>query len=149
MYSRGKGKHGSKKPPFKLTPRWVKYKKKDVEDLVVKLSKEGKSPAVIGTILRDSYGIPDVKVLTGKSITKILKENNLSTEYPQDLLNLFAKAVRVREHLAKHKADKRSLKGLENLESKIRRLIKYYSREGKIPTNFQYDPEKVKLIVKK
>lgn len=130
-------------------PKWVKYKKKDVEDLVVSLAKEGNNSAVVGTILRDQYGISDVKTIAGKSVVQILRENKLYTEYPQDLLNLFTKAVKIREHMTRNKSDKRSLKGLEHLESKIRRLIKFYSREKKIPAGFQYDPEKIKLIVKK
>jgi small subunit ribosomal protein S15 len=149
MYARAKGKHGSKKPPFKLAPKWLKYKKKDVEDLVVNLAKQKYNSAVIGTILRDQYGIPDVKTVTGKSITQILNENKLCPEYPEDLMSLFKKAVSLREHLARRKADKSSLKGLENLESKIRRLMKYYAREGKISKDFVYDPEKIKLIIQK
>jgi small subunit ribosomal protein S15 len=149
MYSRKKGKHGSKKPPIKIVPKWVKFKKKDVEDLVVKLGKEKYSSALIGTVLRDQYGIPDVKIITGKTITQILRENKLYPEYPEDLLSLFKKAVKLREHLERNKADKHSKKGLENLESKIRRLIKYYTEKGKIPKGFVYDPEKVKLIVQK
>jgi small subunit ribosomal protein S15 len=149
MYSRKKGKHGSKKPAVKTIPKWVKLDKAEVEKLVVQLAKERKSSALIGLILRDQYGIPDVKTITGKSISQIMREHNAYPELPEDLLNLFKKAVRLREHLAVHKKDKSSKRGLENLESKIRRLIKYYAREGKIPADFVYDPEKVKLIVQR
>lgn len=149
MYSRGKGRSGSKRPPYKMVPKWVKYKKKDVEELVINLSKEGNNSAVIGTILRDQYGISDVKTIAEKSVVKILMENKLYGDYPQDLLNLFTKAIKIRGHMTRNKHDKRTLKGLEHLESKIRRLIKFYSRERKIPDGFQYDPEKVKLIMKK
>src|SRR3989304_511336 len=147
IYSRKKGKHGSKKPPLKIVPRWVKLKKNDVEDLVISLAKEKKNSAVIGTILRDQYGIPDVRTLTGKNITEMMSESKLYPDYPEDLISLFKKAIILREHLAKHKADKHSKTGLEHLESNIRRLIKYYAREGKISKEFQYDPKKVKLIV--
>ena len=149
IYSRKKGKHGSKKPPLKIVPRWVKLKKNDVEDLVISLAKEKKNSAVIGTILRDQYGIPDVRTLTGKNITEMMSESKLYPDYPEDLISLFKKAIILREHLAKHKADKHSKTGLEHLESNIRRLIKYYAREGKISKEFQYDPKKVKLIVQK
>ena len=40
MHSRKKGKSGSKKPPIKFIPKWVRYKKEDVEELVVKLAKD-------------------------------------------------------------------------------------------------------------
>ena len=102
-----------------------------------------------GLVLRDQYGIPDVRTLTGKNITEMMSESKLYPDYPEDLISLFKKAIILREHLAKHKADKHSKTGLEHLESNIRRLIKYYAREGKISKEFQYDPKKVKLIVQK
>lgn len=149
MYSRKKGKSGSKKPPIKILQKWVKYKKEEIEDLVIKLAKEKHSSTVIGTILRDQYGIPDVKTITGKSIVHIMQENKLYPEIPEDLMSLFRKVVFLRKHIEKNKADKSSVKGLERLESKIRRLIKFYSKEGKIPQDFRYDPEKIKLLVQK
>ncbi len=149
IYSRKKGRHGSKRPPVKVLPRWVKADKDSVEKLVMQLGQERKTSAVIGVILRDQYGIPDVKLATGKTISQILRENNLYSEMPEDLLSLFKKAVELREHLGTNKKDKAALKGLEHLESKIRRLVKYYAREGKIDKTFTYDPEKVKLIVQK
>lgn len=149
IYSGKKGSHGSKKPAVKIRSKWVKQTNKEVEDLVANLTKEKYSSAMIGTILRDRYGIPDVKVITGKTINQIIRENNLHPEYPEDLLNLFKKAIRVKEHLNLSKGDKHSKKGMENLESKIRRLIKYYAREGKIPKGFSYDYQKIKLLVQK
>jgi small subunit ribosomal protein S15 len=139
----------SKHLPVRFVPKWVKYKKKEVEDLVVKLAKEGNTSSKIGMILRDRYGIPDVKAITGKSITQIMKENKLYPEFPEDLMSLFRKAVRLREHLEKHKKDKHSLRGLQLLESKIRRLSKYYIRKGILPKNWKYSPEEVKLLVQK
>ena len=149
VYSRKKGKHGSKKPPIKIVPKWVKYKKSDVEKLVVDLAKEKYNSAVIGIILRDRYGIPDVKTLTGKTIVKIMKENKLYPDMPEDMLYLLKKAVILREHMTKNKGDASSKKGLEHLESKIRRLGKYYVREGKLPKDWSYSPEEAKLIVQK
>jgi small subunit ribosomal protein S15 len=149
MYSRGKGRHGSKKPPTKKLPSWFKLDKKTVENLVIELAKQRYSSAKIGLILRDKYGIPDVKKATGKTISQIMKENKLYPEYPEDLLNLFKKAVRLYEHLQKNKADKHSKHGFENLESKIKRLIKYYQRKKVLPKDFVYDIEKIKLIVQK
>ena len=149
MYSRKKGAHGSKKPPIKVVPKWVKHKKKDLDEMVVKLAKDRKGSALIGTILRDQYGVPDSRLITQKSITEIMREHKVYPEMPEDLMSLFKKAVFLREHMAKNKKDKKALKGLEHLESKIRRLVKYYAREGKVPEGFSYDPEKVKLIIQK
>jgi small subunit ribosomal protein S15 len=75
VYSGKKGKHGSKKPPVKAVPKWFKIKKEEVEELVIKLAKERYSSALIGTVLRDQYAIPNVKIARGKSIAKIMKEN--------------------------------------------------------------------------
>ena len=104
---------------------------------------------MIGTILRDQYGIPDSKIVTNKNISRIMQENKLYPDMPEDMLNLLKKSVLLRGHLARNKADKHSRKGLENLESKIRRLGKYYSRVGALPEDWRYDPEKAKLLVQK
>ncbi len=75
-YSRKHGKSGSKKPIKKVLPLWLRYKPKEVELLIFKSAKEGKSSSEIGIILRDTYGIPDVRFLCKKKITDILKEKN-------------------------------------------------------------------------
>jgi len=149
VYSRKKGKHGSKKPPIKIVPKWLKYKKSDVEKLVIDLAKQKYNSAVIGTILRDQYGIPDVKTFVGKSVVKMMKENKVYPDMPEDMLSLLKKAVNLRKHMEKSKGDASSKKGLEHLESKIRRLGKYYVREGKLPKNWRYSPEEAKLLVQK
>ena len=68
MHSRKKGKSGSKKPVNK-TYTWMSYKPKEIELLVLKLAKEGKSASEAGIILRDTYGIPDIKSITKKSVS--------------------------------------------------------------------------------
>jgi len=78
IHARKKGKAGSKRPSTRTIPRWVRYKKNEVERLVVKLVKEGNSTSRIGLILRDQFGIPSVKLITGKTISEIMKENETS-----------------------------------------------------------------------
>jgi small subunit ribosomal protein S15 len=149
IHARKRGKSGSKRPSRKTPPRWVRYKKDEIEKLVIKLAKEGNSSSRIGLILRDQFGIPSVKTITGKSITQIMRQNNLYPELPEDLFNLLKKAVNLRDHLMKNKKDFTSKRGLELLESKIRRLGKYYIRKKILPEDWKYDPEKAKLIVQK
>ncbi len=149
IYSHKKGRSGSKKPPIKVKQRWIKYKKDDVEKLIVKLAKDQKSSATIGTILRDSYGIPDSKLIIGKSVSEIMKENKLGQKLPEDLMNLLKRAVLLNEHLMNNKADQHGKKGLQTVESKIRRLAKYYIRAGAIPKNWRYDITEAKLIIQK
>jgi len=145
MHARKRGKSGSKKPT--VPAKWVRHKDKEVERLVIKLRKDGLQSPNIGIALRDQYGIPSVKSITGKTVTKILEENSLLPEVPEDLLNLLKKAVVLRDHLAKNKKDYTSKHGLELLESKIRRLIKYYIKTKKLPKGFKYEPERAKLLV--
>ncbi len=134
-----RGKSGSKKPLRKIPPHWLEYKPREIEELVVRLAKEGKRPSEIGLILRDQYGIPDVKQATGKKITKILKERGLYT-FPEDLECLIKRAERLRKHLAKHPKDLHSKHGLNLIEAKIKRLVDYYKETGVLPEDWEYKP---------
>ena len=147
IHARKKGKHGSKKPLRKNVPVWIKYKPKEIEELVVDLAKQCKQSSAIGAILRDSYGIADVKLVTGKRISEIMKQNNAYSELPEDLLNLIRRAVNLRKHLEIHKRDLHSKRGLQLIESKIKRLVKYYRENGTLPRDWRYDWEKAKLLV--
>lgn len=147
MYSRKKGKSGSHRPLDKTAP-WIEYKPEEVEELVVKLAKQGHSSAYIGVILRDQYGIPLVKFATKKGISQIMKEKKLYPKLPEDMFNLIKKAVNLREHLGKNKKDAHSKRGLELTESKIRKLAKYYKTNKVLPKEWKYDPEQAKLLVK-
>ena len=145
MHSRKKGRAGSKKPS--TTAKWVEYNDKEVERLVLKLHKDGLNTSFIGRVLRDQYGIPSVKNITKKTVVQILEENNLLPKIPEDLFNLLKRAVVLRDHLAKNKKDHTSKHGLELLESKIRRLVKYYVRKGRLAEGFKYEPERAKLLI--
>ena len=128
-------------------PSWVKYSPEEVEQLVVELRKKGYTTAMIGTILRDQYGVPSVKAITGKKITKILEEHGLAPEIPEDLMSLMRKAVKLRKHLQKHKKDIHNSRALIIIESRIRRLVKYYKSTGKLPKDWEYTPELAERLV--
>jgi len=147
MHTSSKGKSGSKKPVSTTSPSWLKLKKDEVVALVLKLAKKDNSTSQIGLILRDSYGVPDVKIITGKSISEILADNKLSPEVPEDIQNLIKRAVSVRKHMDSNKKDMASKRGLQLIESKIRRLEKYYKKSGKLPATWKYNPEKARLLV--
>ena len=146
MYSRKKGKSGSTKP-LKKVPSWAPYKGKEAEKLVLKYAKAGKSSSEIGITLRDNYGISSVKALTSKSIGDIIKENNLQKNLPEDLLNLIRKMVDVKAHLEKNKQDMTAKRGLQLTSSKIRRLIKYYQRSKRLPADWKFDPNRLKMYL--
>ena len=146
-YSGSKGIAGSKKPIKKSTPAWSRYGAKEVEMLILKLNKEGKTPSQIGLYLRDVYGIPDVKVLCNKSITQILIDKKITIQIPEDLMFLLKKFIMIKKHLEENKQDKVALRGLQLTESKIQRLVKYYKRTQKLPKDWKYDVNKAKLYV--
>lgn len=147
MYSRAKGKSKSIKPIKKTNPSWLRYKDKEAELLVIKLAKEGKSPSQIGLFLRDNYGVPSVKQVTNKRISEILKEKSLAKEIPEDLSALIRKTVLLTKHIEKNDKDESAIRGLHITESKIKRLVKYYKLNKKIPMDWKYDPERIKLFI--
>lgn len=148
MYSGKRGKHGSTKPVRKTPPAWLKYKPFEVEKLVTKLAKEKKSSAEIGIILRDMYGIPNVKAVTGKKIVTILNENEMAAKVPEDLANLIRRIIAIMTHLEKNKGDQAAKRGLILTESKIRRLAKYYKRKNVLPETWKYSAEQAKFLIK-
>ena len=144
--SKEKGKSHSTRPIRTSPPSWVRYTPEEVENLVVELARKGYPPSMIGIILRDQYGIPLVKLITGKKITKILKEHGLQPPIPEDLANLIKRAMRIRRHLEEHPKDYHSRRGLQLIEAKIKRLAKYYKRKGVLPPDWTYKPEKMSIF---
>ena len=129
-------------------PEWVTYSNEEIEEMILKFNKEGKSTSEIGIILRDQYGIPKVKDVTGERITEILKRNNQAGVYPEDLMNLIRRAVNIRDHLNENPKDLHSKRGLTIIEARIRKLATYYVNEGELPEGWRYNPEQAALLVK-
>jgi small subunit ribosomal protein S15 len=147
MHARRKGKSGSTKPvDRKEHPDWSSLNTREVESHVIDLAKQGKSTSEIGMILRDQFAVPDVRIATGKSISKILITNNLKPEIPEDLRNLIQTALSLRKHITEHKKDLHNKRSLQLTESKIRRLSKYYISSGTLPKTWKYSPEQAKLL---
>jgi len=145
MHSRKKGKSGSKRPLKPAMPTWQRLSAKEVEMLIVKLAKEGKSASEIGIALRDSYGIPSVKLITQKAISAILKEKELSKELPEDIIALMRRVDNIRSHMEMNRQDMTAKRGLQLTESKIRRLVKYHKQAGNIAVDWKYDPKNVRM----
>jgi len=136
--SKKKGKSHSTRPVKTEADKWIKYLPNEIEGLVIELARKGLGPSMIGIKLRDQYGIPSVKEVTGKSITQILKEARLLTALPEDLQSMMQRAQKIRDHLEAHPKDMFSKRGLILLESRIHRLVKYYKREGILPADWKY-----------
>ncbi len=147
MYSRRKGKSGSRKPVEKKVQVWVRYKPKEAEMLITKLAKDGKTASEIGLILRDTYGIPSTKTLLGKSITALLKEKELLSEIPEDILALIKKSIKLEKHMEENKQDMTGKRGILLATSKIMRLVKYYKGTGRLPKDWKFDKSKVRLMI--
>lgn len=144
-----KGQSHSVRPPTLAPPQWLKQEMtpEDVELLTVELAKKGYTPSMIGVILRDQFGVPLVKSVTGKKLTNIFEEKGVKPVVPEDLFFLLKKAVNLHRHLSEHPKDYHAKRGLIVVESKIHRLVKYYKRTGKLPRDWTYTVERAKLIV--
>ena len=71
----------------------------------------------------------------------------MSKEIDPYVKNLIKKAIIIRKHLKLNRKDKFSVRGLQLTESKVRRLQNYYKREGVLPTDWNYNPERAELLV--
>jgi len=148
MHTRRRGKSGSTRPYRTSPPEWIELSKEEVEDIIVKLAKRGEPPSKIGIILRDQYGIPLSRYVTGKKLTKTLEEKGIRYDIPEDLMNLIRKAVRIDKHRQVHKKDMVAKRAQQLVEAKIRRLVDYYKQKGKLPADWNYSIETAKLLVR-
>ncbi|MDR0768086.1 MAG: 30S ribosomal protein S15 [Methanosarcinales archaeon] len=147
MHTKRKGKSGSKKPLRTEVPDWMNVSAEDAEKIVLDLWKQGVPTSQIGMVLRDQHGVGDVKLLTGKKITQILKDNEVAPRIPEDLANLIVKALRLRKHLAANKHDLHNKRSLQLTESKVRRLVKYYHSTKVLPMDWVYKPETAEMML--
>jgi small subunit ribosomal protein S15 len=148
MHTRRKGKASSKRPPHATIPEWINQTPEEIENKIIELAKQGLSSAMIGTTLRDTYGIPSTKLIIKQKISEIMKREGVYPEYPEDFRNLVRRALSLRRHLDAHPKDLHSKYGLQKLESKIRRLQKYYKKKGLLPKTFRYDPKAAATIIR-
>ncbi|MDO8553535.1 MAG: 30S ribosomal protein S15 [Candidatus Micrarchaeota archaeon] len=148
LHSRKHGKSGTKTPKAKVTPKWVDADKAQVQDFIVKSVKEGMPLAKVGIIIRDKFLVPSIRPFLGMSLSAFVKKENVLPEYPEDMLNLIKKAVRLRGHLKTSKKDVHNKVKLLHIESKINRLVKYYTASGRLPQSWKYNSETAALLVK-
>ncbi len=147
MHARRRGDSGSVRPYRKENPEWANADVAAIEKIIVDLKKEGVSTSRIGLILRDRHGVPDVKLATGKRIGEILKEKGMEPDIPEDLRNLIEKALGLRKHLVENKNDLHNKRQLQLTESKVRRLVRYYTGNGRMPKGWTYKPETAEIIL--
>ena len=89
-------------------------------------------------LMRDRFGVPLVKSITGKNIHEILVAAQQAGALPEDLGALVKKADDLRRHLEKNKKDHVNKRSLAMIESKIHRLEKYYRGTGQLQSEWKY-----------
>ena len=148
MYKSRKGQSGSTRPHVTDAPEWSNTDKEAVQSLVLDLAKSGMSTAEIGTVLRDKHAVPNARLVLGKRIGQFLAENDMMGAYPEDMMNLMRQAVAIINHLGSgnHK-DIHNKRALEITESKIRRLASYYIGENRLPCDWRYKRDELRLMV--
>ena len=147
IHSGRKGRSGSHRPYPLAKPAWVTISREEVVEEAVKLSRGGVPSAQVGRMLRDSYGVPSVRAVTGKRLTPLLKEQGITTDLPEDLQALLKRVVHLQRHLEVHPKDLANRRGLALIESRIRRLAHYYRQRRLLPPTWTYSSARAALQV--
>ena len=147
MHSRKKGASRSRPPTTQKAPDWSDVSKEELEKLIIKLHDSGLPSTKIGLTLRDQYGVPNAKLVLGKNINKFLREKATLPEIPEDLGNLMRRALHIRKHLRSNDNDVHNKRALQLMESKIRRLVRYYHDSGRLALGWEYKPETAEMLV--
>ena len=78
---------------------------------------------------------------------RILKVNGVAPSLPEDLYHLIKKAVNVRKHIEKQRADKDGKFRLILIESRIHRLARYYRKVAALPPTWRYQSKKADTLL--
>ncbi|HKV90555.1 MAG TPA: 30S ribosomal protein S15 [Thermoplasmata archaeon] len=138
IHSGRKGRAGSHKPYPVRAPAFANLDKTEVIEEATRLAKTGLSAAQVGTILRDSHGVPSVRAVTGERMTPLLAAHGVTPDLPEDLQALLKRVVHLQRHLGTHTKDLANRRGLNLMEARIRRLALYYKRHKILPEDWRY-----------
>jgi len=138
IHSGRKGRAGSHRPFPVTRPDWVTISAEELSTQAVQLAKGGRSAAQVGLALRDGLGVPSTRGVTGKRLTAVLADGGVKPEVPDDLQALLKRVVHLQRHLAAHPTDLANRRGLTLMESRIRRLARYYRQHRRIPEGWRY-----------
>lgn len=147
IHSGHKGRAGSHRPYPLTKPEWVTTTSEELVAQAVQLSKTGLSSAQVGLNLRDAYGIPSARAVTGKRLGTLLRVAGISPEIPDDLQALLKRVVHLQRHLETHPKDLSNRRGLNLMESRIRRLARYYRQRKRLPDTWRYSAAAAALQV--
>jgi small subunit ribosomal protein S15 len=107
-------------------PTWLKYTKSEVEKIILKLAEKELTAEKIGLVLRDQYGIPDVKLFDLK-VKKVLKDK---FKEPTNK-NLDKKLQGIIQHYKKNKQDKKAERSLIITKAKLKKREDYNTKKEK------------------
>ena len=141
-YSRKKGRSGSTRQISDKASEWANNDVKSVKEIILEMTKSGKTASQIGMVLRDSHAVPDVRVVCGSKISAIIKEGGLKREIPDDLLALITRDIDLAKHLETNRKDMAAKRGQQLTLSKINRLVSYYKSTNVLPEEWAYDRTK-------
>jgi len=85
--------------------------------------------------------------ILGVKLGRYLKDNGAQPQIPEDLSNLMRRALNLRRHLRTNAKDVHNKRGLQLIESKIRRLVRYYHGAGRLAPGWEYRPETAEIAV--
>ncbi len=131
IHTRKRGKSGSKRLVLNERPSWI-GSDDEIKDQILKFKKDGLSNSMIGIRLRDQYSVPGVRPVMHQKMSKILEENGVKDEIPEDLSFLIKRYKNVSKHLLLNKKDISNKRGKELIMAKILRLVRYYKRTGRL-----------------
>jgi len=76
-----------------------------------------------------------------------LKEKNVAPIVPEDIQSMILNVLDLNKHLLKNKKDVHNKRSLNNMISKIRRLEKYYHREGVLPEDWKFSISRAEMLI--
>ncbi len=147
IHSRKRGNSRSRKPIVVEKTKTL-HSDEEIKEKVIELAKKGTRASEIGLIMRDQYGVGDLRAFLDDRLVTFLKKEKTAPEYPQDLIDLIRKAVKMRVHMKKNVTDNNNKVKLSHVESKIHRLVKYYKKEKVLTSDWKYQHDKANLLLK-
>ncbi|MEK6914646.1 MAG: 30S ribosomal protein S15 [Nanoarchaeota archaeon] len=102
-------------------PVWLKFTKEEIKAIILKLSNKGINAEKIGLILRDQYGIPNVKLYNLK-----IKEVMGDKFSEPSIINLEKKFEKIIKHFEKNKQDTTAGRALIVTRSKLKKRTTYH-----------------------
>lgn len=135
MYSNGHGKSKSSKPFSTAPPTHITQDQ--VTEIIIDLSKKGKTGAEIGKILRDVHGVGHITNIADCTMLEFLKKNNIAPQIPDDVRAIEKKCLSIYNHIKKEWNDKTARYRLKHKESRLHRLVRYYKTKGVLLPSFK------------